>query len=83
MGAFGPQTVVEALPTLSDRRAAAASCRRSRHGGRARPANDNGRAATLQGLVDGTVRERLVLNDRSLVVEPPYADELGWRTVAP
>ena len=76
MGALGPQTVVEALPTL------AVTGRRRRQVGdggaeiEAGPAHDDGRSSVCQRLVDGAVRERLILDDGGLVIELPDGDEL-------
>ena len=80
MGALGPETVVEAFPTLSGtgrRRRQVGECGAEIEAG---PADDDGRSTVCQGLVDGAVRERLILDHGGLVIELPEATSCAGRS---
>ena len=78
VGALRPQTVVEPFPTLAGtgrRRRQVGECGAKIEAG---PAHDDGRSTVCQRLVDGAVRERLILDDGGLVIELPDGDKLRW-----
>ena len=80
---LGPRRVVQLLPALA---LAGLGSRRQREVGERGPqveagsAGDDRRPARGEDLVDRGVRERLILADRSLVVERPDPDEAARAT---